>query len=288
MDFDQNASLDTSQVTDARGGGFSLPGGGRTIGGGVVGLLVTVVLAVLGVNGTFSGSDSSGGGENLAQKCSAANPDRFEQTDCRNVAYVNDIQQFWSNETPDIFGVSYRPAKTVFFSRAVATGCGDATADVGPFYCPADHLVYIDLSFYDELANRFGAPGEFAQAYVLAHEYGHHVQSLNGISQQIRMLQQRDPGNANRYSVELELQADCYAGVWTAHAGGGPVAHVTQSDIAAGLQAAAAVGDDRLQRQAGRQVNPETWTHGSSAQRQQWFTTGFRSGDPKACGTLTR
>jgi hypothetical protein len=284
VSFDDNAELDTSQVSDVRGGGgFGIPGGGRTIGGGIAGLLLTVVLGLLGVNGALPGISDGGAGDGrtLAQKCAVSNPNRFDETDCRNVAYVNDIQQFWRR----VLGDRYRPAKTVFFSRAVATGCGNATSAVGPFYCPADERVYVDLTFYDELANRFGAPGEFAQAYVLAHEYGHHLQNLTGTERAVRRLQQSDPGHANRYSVALELQADCYAGVWTAHAGGGPVATVSPADIREGLRAAAAVGDDAIQ---GSDVHRETWTHGSSAQRQQWFSRGHDTGDPRQCDTLGR
>jgi hypothetical protein len=282
VSFDDNAQLDTSQVSDARGsgGGFGLPGG-RMVGGGLAGLVLTVVLGLLGVNGALPGvgPSDSGDGRSLEQKCSVQNPDRFAETDCRNVAYINDIQQYWSQA----MGSRYEPARTVFFSQAVSTGCGNATSAVGPFYCPADRQVYIDLTFYDQLASRFGAPGEFAQAYVLAHEYGHHVQTLTGTSAQVRRLQQSNPARANQYSVALELQADCYAGIWTANAGGGPVAEVSQQQIAEGLQAAAAVGDDAIQ---GSDVHQETWTHGSSAQRQEWFTRGRTSGDPDACQTL--
>jgi predicted metalloprotease len=278
VSFDDNAQLDTSQVSDQRG-----RGGGIAVGGGLAGLVLTVVLGLLGVNGALPGVGGAGDGDGraLAEKCAASNPDRFDQTDCRNVAYVNDIQQYWSG----VLGERYRPATTVFFSQAVSTGCGSATSAVGPFYCPPDQRVYVDLSFYDELANRFGAPGLFAQAYVLAHEYGHHVQTLTGRSDEVRRLQQSDPRQANQYSVALELQADCYAGVWTAHAGGGPVATVSQQDIAEGLDAAAAVGDDAIQ---GSAAHSETWTHGSSAQRQQWFTRGHDTGDPNRCDTLRR
>jgi uncharacterized protein len=283
VDFDENAQLDTSQVSDQRG----FPGG-RVVGGGIAGLLLTVVLGLLGVNGALPGIGTDtpaveSSGPALAEKCAASNPDRFEQTDCRNVAYVNDIQQFWSSH----LGSKYRPAQTVFFAQSVRTGCGDATAAVGPFYCPADERVYIDLTFYDELASRFGAPGEFAQAYVLAHEYGHHIQNLAGIEARVRGLQRANPQAANRYSIALELQADCYAGVWAAHAGGGPVAQVSQQDIAEGLRAAAAVGDDAIQQASAGGVHQDTWTHGSSAQRQQWFTRGHSAGDPRACDTFS-
>jgi hypothetical protein len=280
VSFDDNAELDTSQVSDRRG----MPGG-MAMGGGLAGLVLTVVLGLLGVNGALpgvgGGAGDPGDGRALAEKCAAGNPNRFDETDCRNVAYVNDIQQYWSG----VLGQRYEPAKTVFFTQSVSTACGSATSAVGPFYCPADRQVYVDLSFYDELANRFGAPGEFAQAYVLAHEYGHHVQTLTGQSATVRRLQQSDPQRANQYSIALELQADCYAGAWTAHAGGGPVATVSRQDIEEGLVAAAAVGDDAIQ---GSDMHSETWTHGSSAQRQEWFTRGHDTGDPNRCDTLRR
>ncbi|WP_163505727.1 KPN_02809 family neutral zinc metallopeptidase [Fodinicola acaciae] len=313
-DFDSDASLDASQIDDRRdvdssgggfgggggyggytgggGGGFSIPGGGMTVGGGIVGLIIVVIGALLGtgtidVGGlTGGGSGSSGDNRALAEKCSVNNPDRFKELDCRNGFYVNDIQQFWKSELPKSFGVPYRVTKAVFFSRATNTGCGQADSAVGPFYCPADELVYIDLSFYSELASRFGAPGQFAQAYVLAHEFGHHVQNLTGTERKIRQLQQQYPSRKNKYSIALELQADCYAGVWAKNAGGGPVATVDQRDIQEALQAAAAVGDDRIQQSAGGGVNEETWTHGSAQSRQQWFFTGYNSGDPRQCETL--
>jgi uncharacterized protein len=181
----------------------------------------------------------------------------------------------------------------VFFSQAVNTGCGQADSGVGPFYCPEDNLVYIDLTFYDELANRFGAKGEFAQPYVLAHEYGHHVQDLLGTEEQMRRAQQRDPNNANRYSVMLELQADCYSGVWTRHAtettstGGQPLfTSITQDDVNQALNAAAAVGDDAIQKKMGGGVDESKFTHGSSQDRQRWFSQGYNTGDPKGCDTF--
>ena len=291
MDFDENAQLDTSQVADVRGsgGGGGIPGGGLTVGGGVVGQIVAVVLGLLGYN-SLSGSDSTtsqGDNTSLAQKCAPSNPNRFEQTDCRQVATFNDLQQYWSGNLFPTLGAQYRSPRFVLFSQAVNTGCGRATSAVGPFYCPADQSIYIDVGFYDELANRFGASGEFAQAYVIAHEFGHHIQSLTGTEAQVRRLQQRDPGRANQYSIALELQADCYAGAWAknASAPGGLIDTISQAEIRDALNAAAAVGDDRIQAQSGR-VNPETWTHGSAAQRQQWFTAGFNSGNPKSCNTF--
>jgi predicted metalloprotease len=161
---------------------------------------------------------------------------------------------------------------------------------VGPFYCPGDHRIYIDLTFYDELAGRFGAPGEFAQAYVIAHEFGHHIQTITGTEQQVRRQQQRDQSRANQYAIAMELQADCYAGVWTKSASspGGLVDTVGEQEIQEALRAAAAVGDDKIQEKTSGQVNPETWTHGSAEQRQQWFFRGYETGSPKACNTFNQ
>jgi predicted metalloprotease len=313
MEINDNADVDTSQIDDQRGssgggGGFGGGGfGGIPIplpgGGGKFGLIITVVvvLGMLLLGGGF-GSRLLGGGDSgartgdntqLAKDCDKSNPDRFKRTDCRNVLYVNSIQIFWQSYLPQAAGAQYQQAKTVFFSNAVNTGCGQADSGVGPFYCPADDRVYIDLAFYDELSSRFGAKGEFAQPYVLAHEYGHHIQDLLGTEAQMRRAQQRDPGNTNKYSVMLELQADCYSGVWTKHAtettssGGQPLfTNISQDDINQALQAAAAVGDDAIQKKMGGGVDESKFTHGSSAQRQEWFTRGFSGGDMKQCDTF--
>lgn len=234
------------------------------------------------------------GSSNLAQTCSTANPDRFQLVECRNLLYINSIQAYWTPAVPQYLGKSYQPATTRFFSGRVNTACGGATAGTGPFYCPGDNHVYIDLTFWDELATRYGADGQFAQAYVLAHEYGHHVQTLVGTEAQVRRAQQRDPGNANRLSVAMELQADCFAGVWanaatrTTSATGQPLfTSITQRDIDQALEAAAAVGDDRIQQQGGGSVNQDAFTHGSSQQRQQWFNHGYTTGDPTLCNTFS-
>ncbi|SHM49355.1 KPN_02809 family neutral zinc metallopeptidase [Cryptosporangium aurantiacum] len=293
MDFDEDANLDLSKVEDARGGGGGFSGGPMVVGGGALGLIVTVVLALLGYNtlGDDSSSPAPSSSANLAQECAVSNAQRFELVQCRQVAVFDDLRDYWSTEGTKALGAQYADPRLRFFTQGVNTACGQATSAVGPFYCPGDQRIYIDLGFYDELAQRFGAPGEFAQAYVLAHEFGHHIQYLTGFESEVRRLQQRDPGNENKYSIALELQADCFAGVWTRNASGGAqslVESVSAEDIKSALQAAGAVGDDRIQEQSGGRVNPETWTHGSAAQREQWFNTGHSSGDPKTCSTLDR
>jgi predicted metalloprotease len=196
---------------------------------------------------------------------------------------LNDVQRTWEQLLPKA-GTSYRHTKLVLFRDLTQSGCGTAQTATGPFYCPEDEKVYIDLGFFQELRDRFGAPGEFAQAYVLAHEVGHHVQKLLGIEGKVNRLSRGDPAQANPLSVRLELQADCFAGVW---------GHATEqrkiiddADVAAGLRAAAAVGDDRLQRMATGHVSPESFTHGSSAQRTEWFRSGLKSGDISTCDTF--
>jgi uncharacterized protein len=304
MSLNDDAQIDTSQIEDRRGSS----GGGAGLGGlsGIPiptsksGLIITVIIILVTLIGGGFGANSllgGGGGSNNngqdVSQCTSAHPDRLNDTDCRNALYVNSVQAFWQKELPQDFGKQYEKAPTVFFSQATDTGCGQAETSVGPFYCPADHKVYIDLSFYDELASQFGADGQFAQPYVLAHEYGHHIQSLLGTEAAVRRAQQRDPGAENKYSVMLELQADCYAGVWTKHAtettdaAGHPIfKSVTQDQINQALQAAAAVGDDAIQKKMGGGVDESKFTHGSSADREKWFSTGYDSGEPKKCDTF--
>jgi predicted metalloprotease len=283
MRFRRGAKLDPSQVVDLRGRGAGR-GRGMAVGGGGVGLLVLLVAVLLGVplpggeGGPLSNLDDrsiSGGppATVLGEECRTG-ADANQRQDCRIVGDVNSIQRFWTRELE-----GYRPAQTVFFTGGVDTGCGTASSEVGPFYCPRDERIYIDLDFFDELESRFGAQGgPFAEAYVLAHEYGHHVQNLRGA-----LGGGRDTGPESK-AVRTELQADCYAGVWARNAvDTGFVAELTQQDIATALDAAAAVGDDRIQARTQGQVNPETWTHGSSEQRQRAFTAGYRSGDSGAC-----
>jgi predicted metalloprotease len=299
MELNENADIDTSQVEDRRGSGGGGGGiGGLPIGGGgLVGIIVTLVIALVG---GYFGVNSLGGGSgsdqasntNIQQEC-ADRSTAIKQLDCRNVLFVNSIQAYWEKATPESFGKQYEPAKTVFFSNRVNTACGAADSGVGPFYCPGDNLVYIDLTFYQVLAKQLGAPGEFAQPYVLAHEYGHHIQDITGTEAKMRRAQQgASDEQKNALSVKLELQADCYAGVWakaasdtTSDNGQRIFKSLTAQDVQEGIQTAGQIGDDTLQQRGGGTVNPAEFTHGTSAQRQQSFSNGYNSGSPKACDT---
>jgi hypothetical protein len=281
--FRPGARLDPSQVEDrrGRGGGTIALGGG---GLGVAGLVIYLLLSVLGggSSGTFSDLQGLSAPEAASTVDCSTGADANTRQDCRILGDVNSVQKYWSGWFR-AHGKQYTPATTVFFDGSTSTGCGTASTDVGPFYCPVDKKVYIDLAFYQELHDRFGAQGgPFAEAYVIAHEYGHHAQDLLGD------LQAGGSAGAQGRSVRTELQADCYSGVWARHAvATGYIVDLTQQDIAAGLDAAAAVGDDRIQAETQGQVNPETWTHGSSAQRQSWFRRGYQRGEPTGCNTFT-
>jgi len=210
----------------------------------------------------------------------SADRDAGDDREVQFVSFVlDDVQKTWEQKLPN-----YRHAKLVLFRDATQSGCGTAQTATGPFYCPEDEKVYLDMAFFDELSRRFGAPGEFAQAYVIAHELGHHVQKILGIEQQVSTLQHREPSERNPLSVKLELQADCFAGVWGHSTEQRKL--IDESDISAGLRAAAAVGDDRLQRMAGQHVSPESFTHGSSEQRMYWFKRGLDGGDVNSCRTF--
>ena len=293
MRFRQGARLDTGQVTDVRG--RRVGGGGLAVGGGglgIVGVVIYLLFAVLGGGGDLGGQLAPledqvvGRGDTpseISQECRTG-ADANERQDCRIVGVVNSVQAFWNG----VFQRSNRQdpyADTVFFTDEVQTGCGLASSQVGPFYCPSDQHIYIDLGFFDELQSRFGAgAAPFAQAYVIAHEYGHHVQNQLGALDRIGDDRQ-GPESA---AVRSELQADCYGGVWAAHAvESGLIEDLTQADINAGLDAATAIGDDRIQERTTGQVNPETWTHGSSEQRRRWFSRGYEQGTPSACDTFS-
>jgi predicted metalloprotease len=292
MRFRRRARLDPGQVTDVRG--RRVGGGGLALGGGGLGLGVLVVYLLISLLGGGGGlgqlqpldDQQVGQGDaasEVSQECRTGS-DANERQDCRIVGVVNSVQEFWDGVF-ERSGEEYPYTDTVFFTGQVQTQCGSATSQVGPFYCPADQRVYIDLDFFDELQSRFGAGGApFAQAYVIAHEYGHHVQNQLGVLESIRGDQQGPESRA----VRSELQADCYAGVWAANAvETGLIAELTQADINAGLDAATAIGDDRIQEQTQGQVNPETWTHGSSEQRRRWFSRGYEEGRPAACDTFS-
>jgi predicted metalloprotease len=284
MTFDPNAQLDPSQVTDVRGssrlGGRS---GGLAIGGGGIGLVIAIIYVLLGGNpgDLLNGGSSQGVDPNAPQSSALAScqtgADANKREDCQIVGYVNSIQAFWATQID-----GYTKAKTVLFTDGVSTGCGDATSATGPFYCPVDTNVYLDLGFFQELQDRFGAKdAPFARAYVVAHEYGHHVQDLLGDLQP-----GTDTGPTSR-SVRTELQADCYAGVWANNAAStGFIQPLTQDQIAAADAAAKAVGDDRIQASSGGGVHPDSFTHGTSEQRVRWFSTGYKSGNPKDCDTF--
>jgi len=251
------------------------------IGGAVLALILSLVF---GVN-IFDG----GGGGNVPQTAPGdvqqpVSSTPAEEERVQFVSFVlDDVQKTWAQLLPKV-GDQYREARLAVFRDAVSTACGDAPAAVGPFYCPADERVYLDLSFFDELARRFGAPGDFAQAYVIAHELGHHVQHVLGIEQRVRQMQESRPGAGNQLSVAMELQADCFAGVW-----GNSTSQrrlLQEGDVEEGLAAASAVGDDRIQAQTTGRIRPDRFTHGSAAQRAQWFRRGLESGDPNVCDTF--
>jgi uncharacterized protein len=300
MRYSEGADLDTSGVQDRRGGGGFGGGRGLAVGGGGLGLVGVVVLvlfqllggggeggtgAALGQLGSLGEGQTADNGQ-LEQQCRTG-ADANESVDCAVVADIESIQDYWSG----VLGDRYQPTDTVFFQGSVQTSCGGATSGSGPFYCPADRQVYIDLSFFDTLQQQFGAEGGlFVNAYVIAHEYGHHVQNLLGINQQVT------PGETGPASgtVRLELQADCFAGTWANHAetvpdeSGQPlIAEITQDDIDRALDAAARIGDDFIQQNlGGGTVDQDAFTHGSSEQRQRWFTTGYETGDPAQCDTF--
>ena len=294
----------SSDVEDRRGdsgggGGFGFGGGGGG-GLGIVGVVVLVVVSLL-TGRNYIGSYLSGGGGGGQPAPSRQSSDRSAQygpqqggatgaanpnadRDAQLVSFtLDDVQKTWTKIFADK-GQTYERAKLVLFRGRTYSGCGTAQAATGPFYCPADGKVYIDLGFWDELKQLGGDTGDFAQSYVIAHELGHHVQDLLGTEAKVRRLQQQDPDQAKKLSVDLELQADCYAGVWGHSTEQRGIVH--EDDVDGALKAAAAVGDDHIQKMSGRAVSPESWTHGSSAAREEWFKKGLSTGNPGACNTF--
>jgi predicted metalloprotease len=280
---------DRSNIDDERGRSGMAGLGGRVGGIGLGGFVVLLLLSwATGTNflslldsGSEAPTDTSGTSAPVA-----SSPAEERQVDFVD-AVMKDVQDTWTRLLP----AEYQATRLVLFRDAINSGCGAAQSATGPFYCPEDQRVYLDLGFFDELSSRFGAPGDFARAYVVAHEVGHHVQRLTGIERRARSLQQSRPDRANAVSVEIELQADCYAGVW-GHAASQPgraaqgKVELEAGDAEQGLNAAAAIGDDRLQRMSTGRVQPESFTHGSSAQRVSWFRKGLSAGDPSACDTF--
>jgi predicted metalloprotease len=299
MKYNRNARLDTSEVRDTRGGGLrpghAVAGGGvgvvglviyllvSFVGGGGAGQAAATVLSQLGQSGQPATADNS----KIASECKTG-ADANTKLECAVVADIDSIQAYWGTELPRL-GKAYAKVPTVWFSGQVSTGCGAADSGSGPFYCPADQRVYIDLAFYNDITTEFHtAGGLFVDAYVLAHEYGHHVQDLLGVESRVRTRT-----GAKSDSVRLELQADCYAGVWAKHAtepgpDGQPlVSSIDQQDIHNALAVAARIGDDWIQKNLGSgTVDQKTFTHGTGAQRQKWLTTGYRTGNPNSCDTF--
>ncbi|GAB3285841.1 neutral zinc metallopeptidase [Sinomonas notoginsengisoli] len=299
MSFNEGSQLDPSQVEDRRGGGGGRFGRGTMIGGGLGGAILVLVLSLLGVNPSIL-NDLTGGGQDSGQQQPVGTAggtsecrtgaDASARLDCRIVGTVNSVNAFWSGYLPQQ-GVKYTKPQAVIFSGRTQTACGPASTAVGPFYCPSDTTAYFDPGFFDELVNRFGSSGgPLAQEYVVAHEFGHHVQDLIGTLG----YAQKDPQGPQSGSVRVELQADCFAGMWAHHASTTPdpatgkpyLQPITQKDVQDALSAAASVGDDRIQQAATGRVSPESYTHGTSQQRQTWFMRGFSSGDINQCNTL--
>ncbi len=294
MSFEEGAGLDTSQVT---GGGR----GGAIIGGGIGSLVLVLIGAFFGVdlsgvtgsNNPFDPGQVSPGGQQTGTDFShcKTGADANEHDDCLIIGTVNSVQDYWNDALPAELNRQYRAAQTVIFSGATQSACGAASSQTGPFYCPSDERIYIDAGFFDLLTERFGADeGQLAKEYVVAHEYGHHVENVLGV------LAQGQDGQTGPTSggVRIELMADCFAGVWAHHAsttkdedGNTLLKPLTEDDIRSALSAAAAVGDDHIQQSSGGGVNPDSWTHGSSESRQRWFMNGYQSGKPGQCDTFS-
>jgi predicted metalloprotease len=268
----------SSDIEDRRGSSGGFGGAPMGIGGAVV----LLVLSLLFGRNFFTAVPSGAVTPRESAPGQPVQESAAEQQEVKFLSFVlDDAQGTWEKILPE-----YRHAKLVLFRDGVDSACGFAQAASGPFYCPNDEKVYLDIAFFDELHSRFGAQGDFAQAYVVTHEIGHHVQKVLGIEPKVHAMMERDPRNAKEYSVRLELQADCLAGVWGHSTNERKI--LEQGDVEEGLNAAAAVGDDRIQKMQGRRVNPESFTHGSAQDRASWFRRGFESGDVRACDTFAR
>ncbi len=290
MKYRDNAQLDASQMGSARGGGRGR--GGKVALGGGAGLVVLILALLFGLNpddllgaaGPQAESDQAPASQASTYEQCKTGADIARDRDCRFVAYTNSIQSYWAQAY-----VGYRKIQVIPFTGQVSTACGTATSAVGPFYCPGDTTVYLDTAFFDQLTSQLGAQGgDAAEAYVFAHEFGHHIQNLTGV---MGKVQSQGAGQTGPKSggVRLELQADCYAGVWLKHAANdpqSPIAEVTRDDLRRDVYAPAAVGNDRIHKRMQGQVRPESWTHGSAEQRQKWLMQGFNSGDPNSCDTF--
>ena len=308
MQFDDDR-VDTSRVDDLRGSGRS--GGGGLGGGGMGGAATAGLIAMLmrgkggkgmllallivgaltvfgGGGGLFGGSQQAiappeGAAEDLDARCNTSGAIQ-QYPDCLLTKAYNEADEVWAAEFARL-GETYTAPRLAFFSNSVNTACGPATTAVGPFYCPGDQRIYFDLGFADQL-NQLGVKGDYANVYIMAHEFGHHLQNITGIEQQVRTRQSQNPDEVNALCVKMELQADCFAGVWGRMANDRGNLTITRAELADAQNAAQAVGDDRIQAGAGQRVNPETWTHGSAQQRQQWYLTGYNSGDINRCNTF--
>jgi predicted metalloprotease len=284
-------SVDVSGVSDRRGMGGPIAIGGGGLG--IVGLLVYLLVSVLGggtvdttqlvpQDGQVQGEGAGTG--DLETRCNTRGA--IEQyDDCFLVKVYNEINEVWTDEFARA-GETYEQPGLTFFTQAVQTGCGTASSQVGPFYCPPDQSIFIDIGFLEQLQQQFGADGRYAQAYIMAHEAGHHLQTLFGTERQVRAAQQSNPGQANALSVAMELQADCYAGVWSRLADDRGNVSVGEAELDQAIGAAEAVGDDRIQQKTQGRVDPESWTHGSAQQRREWFLAGRQSGDVNRCDTF--
>jgi len=302
VEFDEGAGVDLGDISDLRGGGGGggFPGGGLVAGGGgIIGIIGLVLALVLGGNPLSGGGGGFGvqdpGVDGVAappassdlrgQSCKAGTGPSG-RVDVFTTCAFNDIQSTW-RQILTASGKAYTPTTLVLYTRRTSTGCGVGSSAAGPFYCPSDRKVYLDLTFFEELRRSLGAPGDFAQAYVVAHEVGHHVQGLLGTSDQVEAAVRKKPSRQNALSVRVELQADCYAGVWANVSQRAGTIRLDATDPEEAIRAAGQIGDDRLQRSAGQQVNPESFTHGTAEQRVRWLRRGLEKGDPGSCDTFS-